>query len=99
MEKKRDCRQTMNENIIHKKAAKMRGMTDLQLVLYVNDRVEKARSEGSNKGKAQVSLSQYKSVSIEGIVNEIGNVLGIGAAQLAGIQAVLEKRLEVRANV
>ena len=39
---------------IHEKAVKMRKMTDEQLVHYVEDRVEKARSEGFNNGKKSV---------------------------------------------
>ena len=45
---KRSCRRTTDENLIHKKAVEMRKKTDEQLVHYVEDRVEKARSEGFN---------------------------------------------------
>ena len=48
---KRNCRRTEDEIRIHEKAVKMRKMTDEQLVHYVEDRVEKARSEGFNSGK------------------------------------------------
>lgn len=48
---KRSCRRTTDENLIHKKAVEMRKKTDEQLVHYVEDRVEKARSEGFNCGK------------------------------------------------
>lgn len=51
---KRSCRRTTDENLIHKKAVEMRKKTDEQLVHYVEDRVEKARSEGFNCGKASV---------------------------------------------
>lgn len=51
MAKKRSCRRTVNEDKVHEKAVKIRKMTDEQLVQYVNDRVEKARSEGFNQGK------------------------------------------------
>lgn len=97
MAKKRNCRRTTDENIIHEKAVKMRKMTDEQLVHYMEDRVEKARSEGFNQGKAQAP--KYRSINIGKIINEIGNVRGIGAAKLADIQAILEKHLEVWANV
>lgn len=46
MAKKRSCRRTEDENRIHEKAVKWRKMIDEQLVHYVEDRVEKARSEG-----------------------------------------------------
>ena len=97
MAKKRSCRRTTDENIIHEKAVKMRKMTDEQLVHYVENRVEKARSEGFNQGKAQAP--KYKSVSIEKIIKEIGNVRGIGATKLADIRSILEKYLEVWADV
>lgn len=97
MRKKRSCRRTTDENIIHDKAVKMRKMTDEQLVHYVEDRVEKARSEGFNQGKAQAP--KYRSVSIEKIIHEIGSVRGIGATKLNDIRAILEKHLEVWANV
>lgn len=93
MGKKRSCRRTTDENIIHEKAVKIRKMTDEQLVHYVEDRVEKARSEGFNRGKEQVPKS--KPIGIEGIISEIGNVKGIGATKLAEIKAILEKHLEV----
>ena len=41
----------MDEDRIHEKAVKLRKMTDEQLVNYVEDRVEKARSEGYNRGE------------------------------------------------
>lgn len=96
MAKKRSCRRTVDENQIHEKAVKMRKMTDEQLVHYMEDLVEKARSEGFNQGKAQAP--KYKSVSIKKIINEIGNVRGIGATKLADIQAILKKHLEVWAE-
>ena len=97
MSKKRNCRRTTDENIIHDKAVKLRKMTDEQLVHYVEDRAEKARSEGFNQGKSQAS--KYKSVSIEKIINEIGNVRGIGVTKLNDIKEILEKHLGVWVNV
>ena len=94
MAKKRSCRRTTDENILHDKAVKMRKMTDEQLVHYVEDRVEKARSEGFNRGKAQAP--KQEPVNIEKILGEIGNVRGIGASKLADIRTILEKSLEVR---
>lgn len=93
MAKKRSCRRTTDESIIHEKAVKMRKMTDEQLVHYVEDRVEKARSEGFNQGKAQAP--KFKSISIERIIKEIGNVRGIGITKLGDIRRILERHLEV----
>lgn len=93
---KRSCRRTTDENAIHNKAVKIRKMTDEQLVHYVEDRVEKARSEVFNCGKTQVP--KHKTVDITGIIEEISSVKGIGATKLADIKAILEKHLEVRAD-
>lgn len=92
MAKKRSCRRTTDENKIHDKAVKMRKMTDEQLVHYVEDRVEKARSEGFNMGKQQKAPAPK--IDISAILEEIGGIKGIGAAKLTEIKAVLESRLE-----
>ena len=96
MAKKRSCRRTTDENIIHDKAVKMRKMTDEQLVHYVEDRVEKARSEGFNLGKAQAPKPEP--VNIEKILGEIGMIRGIGTAKLLNIGNVLGKYLWVQEN-
>lgn len=58
MGKMRSCCRTDDKNKIHDKAVKMRKMTDEQLVHYVEDRVEKARSEGFNQGKKAVLVNK-----------------------------------------
>lgn len=90
MAKKRSCRRTEDENKIHEKAVKLRKMTDEQLVHHVEDRVEKARSEGYNQGKKKT-----RPVNIGAIIAEIGDVKGIGTTKLADIKAILQKHLEV----
>lgn len=92
MAKKRRCRRTYDENVIHEKAVKMRKMTDEQLVHYVEDRVEKARSEGFNQGKSRVPT--HKPVDIVSLIKEIGDVRGIGAGKLSDIQAIIERYIE-----
>ncbi len=96
MAKKRNCRRTVDEDRIHEKAVKLRKMTDEQLVNYVEDRVEKARSEGYNRGKAHTP--KRAPVNIPEIIEEIGNVKGIGATKLADIKCILEKRLAGEEN-
>ena len=91
MAKKRSCRRTMDENAIHEKAVKMRKMTDEQLVHYVEDRVEKARSEGFHRGKGQQAGGRQ--VSAEDFVEELGRVKGIGAVTMGKIRKLLDNRL------
>lgn len=94
MAKKRSCRRTEDENKIHEKAVKMRKMTDEQLVHYVEDRVEKARSEGFNRGKAQKETI----LSAEEFVEEISRIKGIGTATMCKIRGLLDERLAGNKN-
>lgn len=92
MAKKRSCRRTANENIIHEKAVKMRKMTDEQLVNYVEGRVEEARAEYINQGKGKKeSPAQLSAVEF---VEEIGKIKGIGTATMSKIRELLDKKLE-----
>lgn len=96
MGQKRSCRRTMDENIIHEKAVKMRKMTDEQLVRYIEDRIEKARSEGFNRGKEQKKAAPQ--LSAVNFVEEIGKIKGIGIATMSKIRELLDKRLEGEAD-
>ena len=85
MGKTRSCRRTVVEDKIHDKAVKMRKMTDEQLVHYVEDRVNKAHSEGYNKAKKEAPQ-----IDIEGILEQISLIRGIGATKMQGIKSILE---------
>ena len=101
MGKKRSCRRTTDEKTIHEKAVKMRKMTDEQLVHYVEDRVEKARSEGFNQGKTQMLKPKHVNVEkiLEEILEEIGDMRGIGSTKLIRIGVILSNYLEVNEDV
>lgn len=86
MGKTRSCRRTEDENKIHDKAVKMRKMTDEQLVHYVEDRVEKARSDGFNQGKKATPT-----IDTDKILEKIGTIKGIGAVKLHEIKGILEQ--------
>lgn len=92
MAKKRSCRRTVDENVLHEKAVKIRKKTDEQLIFYIEDRVEKARSEGYNEGKKDRKSSNRKN-DIESIVNKIGTIKGIGSIKLLAIRNILEEEL------
>lgn len=71
--KRRSCRRTIDEAKIHEKAVKMRKMTDEQLVHYVEDRVEKARSEERNKRGSVKNLKVFfESLGAPGVIPGIG---------------------------
>lgn len=80
MAKKRSCRRTADEDKIHEKAVKMRKMTDEQLVSYVENRAEKARSEGFNQGKKSAT-----GMTVNDFLKEISKIKGIGDATLCKI--------------
>ena len=96
MGKKRNCRRTTDENMINERAVKMRKMTDSQLVHYVEDRVEKAKSEGFNKGKeVKAETLQY---TITDFAEEIGRMKGIGMVTMSKIRELADRRLEELKN-
>ena len=96
MAKKRNCRRTTDENMMHERAVKMRKMTDSQLVHYVEDRVEKAKSEGFNKGKeVKAETLQY---TITDFAEEIGRMKGIGMVTMSKIRELADRRLEELKN-
>ncbi|WP_313341358.1 hypothetical protein [Lacrimispora sp.] len=70
---KRSCRRTKNETAIHEKAVKIRKMTDEQLISYVENRVEKARSEGRNEGKKCGKVKQFfDALMVPGVIPGVG---------------------------
>lgn len=68
----------------------MRKMTDEQLVHYVEDRVEKARSEGFNQGKRKALAPM---IDLPEIMDELAAVKGIGAVKMKQIRIILEDRI------
>lgn len=88
---KRNCRRTEDEKKIHDKAVKMRNMTDEQLVHYVEDREEKARSEGRNEAKKEKATVQAKNVGqfLEYISQN--PVKGIGCATVSKLMKVAKE--------
>lgn len=80
MAKKRSCRRTADEDKVHEKAVKIRKMTDEQLVQYVNDRVEKARSEGFNQGKKSTA-----GMTVNEFLKEISKIKGVGDVTICKI--------------
>lgn len=88
MAKKRSCRRTVDENKIHEKAVKMRKMTDEQLVHYVEDRAEKARSEGYNCGMAAGARKQAPRPGVKEFLEDIKNkgIKGVGAATIGKLE-------------
>ena len=96
MAKKKSCRRTEEENFIHDTAVKLRKMTDEQLIQYVENTVEKAKKEGFNCGKK--CKSAMSKVNISDIIEEVGQIKGIGITKLTCIKDILEKHLEVNAD-
>ena len=72
MAKKRSCRRTENENILHDRAVKLRKMTDEQLITFIDNQVESARNDKKNKTR----------FNINSVIEKIGKIKGIGATKL-----------------
>ena len=93
MAKKRSYRRTEDENKIREKADKMHNMTGEQLVHYVEDRVEKARSEGYNEGyRKGLEKASVPKVDIGAIMETISRVQGVGTGKANMIRIALERR-------
>ena len=73
---KRSCRRTTDENLIHKKA--------------VEDRVEKARSEGFNCGKASVPKTGEGAKEFIAFL-QLNKIPGIGAVTINKLIKVAEE--------
>lgn len=91
MGKKRKCRYTDTELAMHEQAVRIRKMTDVQLVEYIDGRVAAAKKEGIRQGKMMAAPG--KKVDIQSLVDEIGSLKGIGIVKLKYIGEILEKRL------
>ena len=87
---KRNCTRTMDERKIHDKAVKMRKMTDAQLVEYVENRVEKARSEGFNSGKAKAITNEKGVKEFLGFL-QLNKIPGVGAVTINKLIKVAEE--------
>lgn len=92
MAKKRNCRRTNEEAAIHKRAVELRKMTDEQLVRYVEGTVEKARSEGFERGKkaCKDSVGDHD-ITIKNFIQAIGLLPGIGKATMEKIRGLAEE--------
>lgn len=89
MAKRRSCRRTTDENLIHEKAVKIRKMTDEQLVHYIEDRVEKAHSEGFNQGKKEVP--EASGMDVNCFIKEISKIKGVGDTTICKIMEHFRK--------
>ena len=90
MGKKR--RRTVDEKLIHDKAIKIKKKEDKELIEYIENRVEKARSEGFNEGFVKGKASTPK-IDINIILEEIAKIKGIGTTKMTSIQSILTKHL------
>ena len=87
---KRNCVRTVDERKIHDKAVKMRKMTDAQLVEYVENRVEKARSEGFNSGKAKAVTTKQGTKEFLAFL-QLNKIPGVGAVTINKLLKVAEE--------
>lgn len=91
--KKRNCRRTKEEKLIHDKAIKIKKKEDGELIEYIENRVEKARSEGYNEGyRKGLEKACAPRVDIEAVMEAVGRVKGIGTRKANMIKVALETK-------
>lgn len=89
---KRNCRRTEEEAAIHKRAVELRKMTDAKLVQHVEDKIEKARSEGFERGKKAFKDSMGDhDITIKNFIQAIGLLPGIGKVTMEKINGLAEE--------
>ena len=74
---------------IHEKAEKWKSMSDEQLFRYIENRVEKARSEGFNKGTKSAS-------AVNGFIADVEQIREIDESTIAKIKEFYQKRGIIR---
>lgn len=99
--KKRSCRRDIEEAKNHETAVKIRKLTDKQLVDYIEEKIEKAKSEGYKAGEewgyeigfAAGARETGKALEPVSKVNEF--ISKISESDIAGIGKVTIKKLKV----
>ena len=84
MGKKRACRRSGEENVMHDKAVKLRKMTDEQLCEAVDNLYSLGVKEGYEKGLADRKQEERKGSEVEAFLKDLqeAKVAGIGAVTL-----------------
>ena len=90
MAKKRNCRRTADETVIHEKAVKIRKMTDKQLVQYMKDKEQEAWNEGFHQGQ-----NKTQEPNLDEMLYEIQAIRGIGIVKAEKIKNVIQKGLGI----
>ena len=92
MAKKRSCRRTEEEERYHEIAVKLRKMTDIQLVKYMEEKVEEAERVGHSKGKKE-GMKMLNGNNVANFIAELSMVKGVGSTTINKIKAyAVEKK-------
>lgn len=87
MTKKRNCEQTEQERMIHKRAVALRKMTDEQLMKYMDQQYKVGYENGQQAAEILKTISPgHKEV----VLAAIAKLKGIGAATMARIRTAIE---------
>lgn len=85
MAKRRSCRRTVQEDVYHERAVKIRKMTDEQLCTYIDNVVNEAYEKG---------LTENQSTRIGSATKSVGEFIAtIAKAKVPGIGAVTINKL------
>lgn len=88
MAKRRSCRRTVQEEMYHERAVKLRKMTDEQLCAYIDNEVKEAYEKGVAESKQIVPVEEKPAVKTVGEF-----IAAITKAKIPGIGAVTINKL------
>ena len=88
--KKRNCRRSDRERIIHEKAVALRKMTDEQLVNALEEQHVKGYDTGYKNGIADSNYND-NALSPQKIIERLSTIKGFGESTIAKIRMVLQE--------
>jgi len=80
MAKRRSCRRTAEEEMLHDRAVRIRKMTDEQLCRYLDEESQKAFERGMEHGKKSAPVKKSVGEFIAAL--QISKIPGIGAVTI-----------------
>lgn len=91
--KKRNCRKSEEEKVMHEKAVKIRKMTDYQLCIYIDALKDNAYEDGFRDGKNQAKPASGNAIEefIQRLDVMSGTGNGIGKSTVYKLRKFAEK--------
>lgn len=93
MAKKRNCRRTEEEEMMHERAVKLRKMTDAQLCRYIEDEKAQGIEDAYKRGYEDAAGEASNDNSVREFIDKLKceKIAGIGAVTISKLLRVAEE--------